>query len=561
MNSINIKSLLKERILVLDGAMGSLLQEYKLEEPDFRSERFANHEFPLKGALDVLCLTQPEIIVDIHRKYLAAGADIVSTNTFNATQIGLAEYGLDDVIFELNETAARLARRATDELSANEPDKPRFVAGALGPTNRTLSMSPDVNNPGFRAIDFDTLNAAYAEQVRGLLAGGADLLLIETIFDTLNAKAALFGIETAFEEAGKRLPIMLSGTLTDASGRTLSGQTLAAFLISMSHADLLTVGLNCALGPSELRTYVEELSSSTESYTHVYPNAGLPNAFGGYDETPQSMLAVMEEWLEEGWVNIVGGCCGTRPEHIALFAEAAAKYAPRTPPQLPDYPTFSGLEPLTIRPETNFVNIGERTNITGSRKFARLILNGDYDEALSVARSQVEGGAQIIDINMDEGMLDGVTAMTTFLNLIASEPDIARVPIMIDSSKFEIIEAGLKCVQGKGVVNSISLKEGKVAFKAQAQLVHRYGAAVVVMAFDEVGQADSFERRIEICQRAYDILVNEVGFAPQNIIFDPNVLTVATGIEEHNSYALDFIKATEWIKEESGWCAGEWRDF
>ena len=543
----SLKALLKERILVLDGAMGTMVQGYKLDEAGFRGVRFANHEQSLQGANDLLCLTQPQIVSEIHRAYLAAGADIVSTNTFNATSVGLAEYGLEPVIYDLNFEAARLAREAADAYST--PIKPRFVAGALGPTNRTASLSPDVNNPGFRAIDFDGLAEAYREQVRGLIHGGADLILIETIFDTLNAKAALFGADTAFEEAGKRLPVMISGTITDASGRTLSGQTLEAFLISVAHADVLTVGLNCALGPQELRQYVEELSGLTENFTHAYPNAGLPNAFGHYDETPESMTAVMEEWLSHGWVNILGGCCGTTPEHIKLFAETAAKYAPRVPPEVPAYPRFSGLEPLVIRPDTNFVNVGERTNVTGSKKFARLILNDQYDEALSVARSQVEGGAQIIDVNMDEGMLDGAAAMVKFLNLVASEPDIARVPVMIDSSKFSVIEAGLKRVQGKGVVNSISLKEGEEIFKQQARLVRRYGAAAVVMAFDERGQADSFERRVEICERAYRILVDEVGFKPQDIIFDPNILTVATGLEEHANYAVDFIRATKWIKE------------
>ena len=543
----SLKALLKERILVLDGAMGTMVQGYKLDEVGFRGERFTEHDTSLQGANDLLCLTQPQIVSEIHRAYLAAGADIVSTNTFNATSVGLAEYGLEPVIYDLNFEAARLAREAADAYST--PEKPRFVAGSLGPTNRTASLSPDVNNPGFRAIDFDGLAAAYREQVRGLVDGGADLILIETIFDTLNAKAALFGADTAFEEAGKRLPVMISGTITDASGRTLSGQTLEAFLISIAHADVLTVGLNCALGPQELRAYVEELSGLTENFTHAYPNAGLPNAFGGYDETPQSMTAVMEDWLENGWVNILGGCCGTTPEHVKLFAETAARHAPRVPPEVPAYPRFSGLEPLVVRPDTNFVNVGERTNVTGSRRFARLILNDQYDEALSVARSQVEGGAQIIDVNMDEGMLDGAAALVTFLNLVASEPDIARVPVMLDSSKFSVLEAGLKRVQGKGVVNSISLKEGEEVFKQQARTVRRYGAAAVVMAFDERGQADSFERRTEICERAYRILVGEVGFKPQDIIFDPNILTVATGLEKHANYAVDFIRATKWIKE------------
>jgi 5-methyltetrahydrofolate--homocysteine methyltransferase len=526
--------------------MGTMIQRYKLGENDFRGARFSDHPKNLKGANDVLVLTQADIIRDIHRAYLEAGADIIETNTFNATSVGLAEYGLDDVIYELNVAAAKLAREAAD--AASTPDKPRFVAGALGPTNRTASMSPDVNNPGFRAIDFDELRHAYGEQIRGLLDGGADLLIIETVFDTLNGKAALFAAEEIFEERGAHLPVIISGTITDASGRTLSGQTLEAFWTSVMHADLLAVGLNCALGPKELRAHVEELSGLAPIFTHAYPNAGLPNAFGGYDETPQTMVAVMEEWLREGWVNIIGGCCGTTPEHIRAFAEVAAKYAPRVPPQMPAYPRFAGLEPLVIRKDTNFVNVGERTNVTGSRKFLRLIKEEKYEEALDVAREQVEGGAQIIDVNMDEGMLDSEQAMVTFLNLVAAEPDIARVPVMIDSSKWPILEAGLKRLQGKGIVNSISLKEGEEAFKRQAKLVKRYGAAVIVMAFDEQGQADTLERRIQICERAYRILTDEVGFVPQDIIFDPNIFPVATGMAEHASYALDFIEATRWIK-------------
>ncbi len=545
----SIKQALKNRILVLDGAMGTMIQQHRLSEVDFRAERFKRHPRALQGANDLLCLSQPQIILDIHRAYLAAGADIIETNTFNASSVGLAEYELAEVIYELNEAAARLARKAADEYTAQTPEKPRFVAGAIGPTNRTASMSPDVNNPGFRAIDFDQLVISYSEQIRGLLAGGVDLLLIETVFDTLNCKAALFAAETILEETAQRLPIIVSGTITDASGRTLSGQTLAAFLISISHANLLALSLNCALGPKELRPYVEELSRLSPVFTGTYPNAGLPNAFGGYDESPQSMTEVLEDYLQNGWVNIIGGCCGTTPEHIKSFAEIAAKYPPRVQPKLPPYPSFSGLEPLIIRPESNFVNVGERSNVTGSRKFARLIKSGDFDAALEVARQQVEGGAQMIDINMDEGMLDSEAAMVNFLNLLAAEPDIARLPIMIDSSKWSVIEAGLKRTQGKSVVNSISLKEGEEVFKHQAKLIKRYGAAVVVMAFDEQGQADSFERRIEICERAYHILVDELNFAPQDIIFDPNILTVATGIEAHDNYALDFIRATHWIKE------------
>ncbi len=545
--SDTLKNALRERVLVLDGAMGTMIQRHPLSEEDFRGERFRDHPSLLQGANDLLVLTQPQIIEDIHRAYLEAGADILETNTFNATSVGLAEYGLDAVIYELNLEAARMARRAADDFST--PDKPRFVAGAIGPTNRTASMSPDVNNPAFRAIDFDALVVSYGEQIRGLLDGGVDALLIETVFDTLNAKAALFAAETIFEERGTKVPLMISGTITDASGRTLSGQTLEAFLISVSHADLLSVGLNCALGPKELRAYVEELAGLTGFYTSAHPNAGLPNAFGGYDETPESMLSIMQAWLSGGWVNIIGGCCGTTPEHIAVFAEAAAKVPPRTPPEVPPYPRFSGLEPLVVRPETNFVNVGERTNVTGSKKFLRLIKNELYDEALAIAREQVEGGAQIIDINMDEAMLEAESSIVTFLNLVASEPDIARVPIMLDSSKFAVIESGLKRVQGKAIVNSISLKEGEAAFRDHARLVRRYGAAAVVMAFDEDGQADTFERRIEICARAYRILVDEVGFAPQDIIFDPNIFPVATGLDEHRNYALDFFAATRWIKE------------
>jgi 5-methyltetrahydrofolate--homocysteine methyltransferase len=542
-----LQEALTRRILVLDGAMGTMIQRHTLTEADFRGEHFKDHDRPLKGANDLLTLTQPELIEDIHRAYLEAGADIIETNTFSATRIGMSEYGVDEALFELNVQAARLARRAADAFST--PDRPRFVAGAIGPTNRTASMSPDVNRPGFRAVDFDTLVKSYYEQVRGLVAGGADIILIETVFDTLNCKAALFAAESAFADAGVQLPLMVSGTITDASGRTLSGQTLEAFLISISHAPLLSVGLNCALGPKELRPYVAELSRLTGFYTSAYPNAGLPNAFGGYDETPASMQQIMTEWLQEGWVNLIGGCCGTTPEHIRAFAEAAAGVPPRVPPAVPALPKFAGLEPLVLRPEGNFVNIGERTNVTGSKKFLRLIREEKFDEALSVAREQVEGGAQIIDVNMDEAMLDAERAMVTFLNLVASEPDIARVPVMLDSSKFSVLEAGLKRLQGKGIVNSLSLKEGEAVFREQAARVRRYGAAVLVMAFDEQGQADTFERRTQICERAYRILVDELGFAPQDVIFDPNIFPVATGIEEHNRYALDFFRATRWIKE------------
>ena len=541
----SIRTELEKRVLILDGAMGTMIQDLGLSEADFRGARFSNHPKDLRGANDILVLTQPDVVETIHREYLAAGADILETNTFNATSVGLAEYGLDGVIYELNVEAARLAKRAADAFTT--PDKPRFVAGALGPTNRTASLSPDVNRPGFRAIDFDGLVVAYSEQVRGLMDGGVDLILIETVFDTLNCKAALFAAESVMAERGVRLPLMVSGTLTDASGRTLSGQTLEAFWISVSHADLLSVGLNCALGPKELRAYVEELSGLAPIFTSAYPNAGLPNAFGGYDETAARMIEVMEGWLERGWVNILGGCCGTTPEHIRVFAETAAKYPPRVPPPPATYPAFAGLEPLVIRPETNFVNVGERTNVTGSRRFARLVTTGDFEGALKVARDQVEGGAGLIDVNMDEGMLDSEAAMVTFLNLVAAEPDIARLPLMIDSSKWAVLKAGLKRAQGKSVVNSLSLKEGEGVFREQARLVRRYGAAVVVMAFDEAGQADTFERRVTICERAYHILLDE-GFKPHDIIFDPNIFPVATGLDAHNAYALDFLRAAAWIK-------------
>ena len=541
-----LESILRQRIVVLDGAMGTMIQRLELDEADFRGDRFADHGKDLKGANDVLVLTQPERISEIHAAYLDAGADLIATNTFNATRTGLVEYGLGEHIVEINEAAARLARAAAD--AASTPARPRFVAGAIGPTNRTASMSPDVERPGFRAITFDDLEAEYREQIEGLLAGGVDVLLIETVFDTLNAKAAIYAAEAAREAHGREIPLIVSGTITDASGRTLSGQTLEAFWTSIRHAPLLAVGLNCALGPTELRPYVEELARLAPIPVSVYPNAGLPNAFGGYDETPRSMMEAMEPWLAEGWVNLLGGCCGTTPEHIAAFAEAAARHAPRVPPEPDGLPRFAGLEPLVVREETNFVNIGERTNVTGSRRFASLIREDDYDAALAVARDQVEGGAQMIDVNMDEGMIDGPEAMVRFLNLVAAEPDIARVPVVIDSSNFEVLAAGLRVLQGKGVVNSISLKEGEEAFRAQAREIRRFGAAVVVMAFDEQGQADTYERRIEICERAYRILVDEVGFPPEDLIFDPNILTVATGIDEHRRYAIDFLDAVRWIK-------------
>ncbi|WP_420149007.1 methionine synthase [Spirosoma sp.] len=546
-----IHELLRERILVLDGAMGSMIQQYNLTEEDYRGERFKDWPHDLKGNNDLLSITKPEVIQEIHRKYLEAGADIIETNTFSGTAIAMADYRMEELAYELNFESARIAKVIADEFTRQNPDKPRFVAGAMGPTNRTASLSPDVNNPAYRAVTFDDLVEAYYEQVSGLIEGGSDLLLVETIFDTLNAKAAMFAIDKYFNLNPQQAvrPIMISGTITDASGRTLSGQTTEAFLYSVSHLPLLSVGLNCALGAEPMRPYIQTLAKEAPFFTSAYPNAGLPNEFGEYDETPEMMAAQIEGFIRDSFVNIVGGCCGSTPDHIRAIAQVAAKYPPRQLPEPEPYQKLSGLEPLKVTEQTNFLNVGERTNVTGSKKFARLIKEGNYDEALSIARGQVEGGAQVIDVNMDEGMLDSVEAMTTFLNLIASEPDIARVPIMVDSSKWEVIEAGLKCVQGKAIVNSISLKEGEEAFIERARLVKRYGAAAVVMAFDETGQADSYERRIEICERAYRILVDKVEFAPQDIIFDPNILTVATGIEEHNNYAVDFINATRWIKE------------
>ncbi|KAA3439700.1 methionine synthase [Rufibacter hautae] len=544
-----IEEEVKKRILVLDGAMGTMIQRYNLQEEDYRGERFKDYHLDVKGNNDLLSITQPHIIKEIHSLYFEAGADIAETNTFSGTSIAMADYDMQDLVYELNYESARIAKEAADEWTARTPDKPRFVAGAIGPTNRTASLSPDVNNPGYRAITYDELVDAYTEQVRGLVDGGVDLLLVETIFDTLNAKAALFAIDQYSQQTGKRLPLMVSGTITDASGRTLSGQTVEAFLYSVSHMPLLSVGFNCALGAKQLRPHLQSLSKASKFHISAYPNAGLPNAFGAYDETPEQMGQHIRDFLENNFVNIVGGCCGTTPPHIKAIAEIAKEYPPRPLPQLPAVPTYSGLEPLTVYEGSNFVNIGERTNVTGSKKFARLILNEQYEEALAIARGQVENGAQIIDVNMDEGMLDSEAAMTLFLNLIASEPDIARVPIMIDSSKWSVIEAGLKCVQGKAIVNSISLKEGEEKFKEHARKVRSYGAAVVVMAFDEEGQADNYERRIQICERAYNILTKEVGFPAEDIIFDPNILTVATGMEEHNNYAVDFINATRWIKQ------------
>jgi 5-methyltetrahydrofolate--homocysteine methyltransferase len=545
---MTIHDILQQRILVLDGAMGTMIQQYQLSEQDYRGQRFADWQQDVKGNNDLLSLTQPHIIEAIHRAYLEAGADIIETNTFNSTSISLADYGMSALAYEFNLEAARLAKKAAMDFSAQNPAKPRFVAGALGPTNRTASISPDVNNPGMRGVSFDELRQAYYEQARGLFDGGADILLVETIFDTLNAKAALFAIEQLFEERGTRLPVMVSGTITDASGRTLSGQTVEAFWISISHIPLLSVGLNCALGAKEMRPHLEDLAAIADCYVSAYPNAGLPNEFGEYDQAAEEMREYIRDFAGSSFVNIIGGCCGTTPQHIRLMAEAVQGLAPRRIPAPAPYTMLSGLEPLAIRPDSNFVNIGERTNVTGSRQFARLIKSGDFASALRVAQHQVEGGAQVIDINMDEGLLDSKQAMVDFLHLIMSEPEIAKLPIMIDSSKFEVIEAGLQCVQGKCIVNSISLKEGEAEFIRQAKLVRRYGAAAVVMAFDEEGQADTVARKVSICVRAYKILTEQVGFKPQDIIFDPNIFAVATGIEEHNEYALNFIDATREIK-------------
>lgn len=545
----DIKSHLQQRILILDGAMGTMIQSYKLEEVDYRGERFANHGCDVKGNNDLLSLTQPKIISDIHRAYFEAGADIVETNTFNGTSIAMADYEMEDLVYELNKVSAQLARTVADEFTANEPNKPRFVAGVLGPTNRTASISPDVNNPGFRNVSYDELVESYLESIAGLVDGGADLLLVETVFDTLNAKAALFAIETYYDQHDIHLPIMISGTITDASGRTLSGQTAEAFWISLAHSQPISMGLNCALGADQLRQYIEVLSGLVTCHVSAHANAGLPNEFGEYDESPEVMAAQMKEWAESGFLNIVGGCCGTSPAHIKAIAQAVEGIAPRIPVENKHNCNLSGLESFTITDESLYVNVGERTNVTGSARFARLIKEENYDEALSVARQQVESGAPIIDINMDEGMLDSKEAMVTFLNLIASEPDISRVPIMIDSSKWEVIEAGLKCIQGKGIVNSISMKEGEEKFIAQAKLVRRYGAAVIVMAFDEDGQADTRKRKREICTRSYELLTEQVGFPPEDIIFDPNIFAIATGIDEHNNYAVDFIEAVRDIKQ------------
>ena len=528
-----LQSLLAERILVLDGAMGTMIQRERLSEEQFRGERFRHWGRELRGNNDLLALTQPALVRRIHADYLEAGADIIETNTFNSTAVSLADYGLEELAYELNLGAARLAKAAAEEWEKRDTFRPRFVAGALGPTTKTASISPDVNDPGFRSVSFDALVTAYGEALRGLIDGGVDLLLVETIFDTLNAKAALFAIEAEFEQRGARLPLIVSGTITDASGRTLSGQTTEAFYNSVRHARPLAVGLNCALGAKELRQYVEELSAIAEGHVSCYPNAGLPNAFGEYDDTPEAMSREIGQWARAGLLNVAGGCCGTGPEHIHAIAQAVRGVAPRRAPERAPMLRLAGLEPLNIGEGSLFVNVGERTNVTGSRAFARLVLAGNYAEALSVARQQVENGAQVIDVNMDEAMLDSEKAMVTFLSLAAAEPDISRVPVMVDSSKWSVIEAGLKCLQGKGIVNSISLKEGEDEFLRQAKLVRRYGAAVVVMAFDERGQADTLERRIEVCRRCLELLTEKAGLAPEDIILDPNIFAIATGLEEH----------------------------
>jgi len=551
-----LEKALMQRILVLDGAMGTMIQRYRLTEAEYRGERFAAWPKDLRGNNDLLTLTRPQVIREIHRQYLDAGADILETNTFNSTTVSMADYGMQALAYELNLEGAKLAREVADGVSLESPGRPRFVAGVLGPMNRTLSLSPDVNDPGFRAVNFDEVKEAYREATRGLIDGGADIILIETIFDTLNAKAAIVAVEEEFEARGldgkngheHRLPVMISGTITDASGRTLSGQVVEAFYNSVRHANPLSIGFNCALGAKELRPHVEELAEKAECYVSAHPNAGLPNAMAEYDELPEQTAAYIREWAEAGWLNITGGCCGTTPQHIKAIAEIVAPFKPRHVPQIEKRLRLSGLEPVNIGDDSLFVNVGERTNVTGSKAFAKLILNGDYTGALTVARQQVENGAQVIDINMDEAMLDSQAAMTRFLNLIASEPDISRVPIMIDSSKWSVIEAGLKCVQGKSIVNSISMKEGIPEFIRHAKLARRYGAAVIVMAFDEKGQADTYERKIEICARCYQILTEEVGFPPEDIIFDPNIFAVATGIEEHATYGIDFIRATQWIR-------------
>ena len=542
-------SLVRERILILDGAMGTMIQQYNLTEDDFRSERFMHIPGQLKGNNDLLCLTRPDVIQDIHRKYLVAGADIIETNTFSSTSVSMADYHVQDYVREMNLAAVKLAREVADEFTALTPDKPRFVAGSVGPTNKTCSMSPDVNNPAFRALSYDGLAAAYREQMEALLEGGVDALLIETIFDTLNAKAAIFAAEQAMEATGIRVPLMLSVTVSDTGGRTLSGQTLEAFLASVQHADIFSVGLNCSFGARQLKPFLKQLATRAPYYISAYPNAGLPNSLGKYDQTPDDMAQEVKEYIHEGLVNIIGGCCGTTDAYIAEYSALIAGATPHQPARKPDSLWLSGLELLEVKPENNFVNVGERCNVAGSRKFLRLVNEKKYDEALSIARQQVEDGAQVVDVNMDDGLLDAETEMTTFLNLVASEPEIARVPVMIDSSKWDVIVAGLKCLQGKSIVNSISLKEGEDKFLEHARTIKQYGAAAVVMAFDEKGQADTCERKIEVCERAYRLLVDKLNFNPHDIIFDPNVLAVATGMEEHNNYAVDFIQATAWIRK------------
>ena len=546
---MNIYELNKKRILILDGAMGTMIQRYKLKEEEYRGERFLSHSINVKGCNDILCLTQPSIISKIHAVYLSAGADIIETNSFNAQSISLSDYGLEKYAYEINLEAAKIARAAADEYFKRDPNWYRFVAGSIGPTNRAASMSPDVNNPAFRSVTFDDLVNAYTEQIEGLMDGNVDLLLVETIFDTLNVKAALFAITKVFEKKGKSVPVMVSVTITDASGRTLSGQTLEAFLISISHFPIFSVGLNCALGAAQMKPFIEMLAAKAPYFISLYPNAGLPNQFGGYDETADQMVAIAEKYMSDGLINIIGGCCGTSPEHIIFLSEKAKKHKPHIVPVVDHITRLSGLEPVELFEGRNFVNIGERTNVAGSKKFADLIKEAKYEKALSVARQQIDGGAQVIDICMDDAMIDAEQSMVTFLNLIASEPDIAKVPIMIDSSKWNVIVSALKCTQGKSIVNSISLKEGEEVFKKRALHIKQMGAAMVVMAFDEKGQAVTYEHKIQIFGRAYKILVNEVGVSPENIIFDPNILAIATGIEEHNSYAVDYIRTLKWIKE------------
>ncbi|MCY7419701.1 MAG: homocysteine S-methyltransferase family protein, partial [Chloroflexi bacterium] len=545
-----LPDLLRERILILDGAMGTMIQTHQLDEAAFRGDRFRDHPSDLRGANDLLVLTRPELIESIHSAYLTAGADIISTDTFNATAVSMADYGLEAITGEMNLVAAQIARCAADAAERADPGRPRFVAGALGPTTRTASLSPDVNDPGARSVTWDQLVDAYTIAGRGLMDGGADVLLIETIFDTLNAKAAIFAVEGLFEELGYRLPVMISGTITDASGRTLSGQTVEAFWASVRHARPLSIGLNCALGAKQLRPYLQELSGIADVFVSGYPNAGLPNAFGGYDEEPPETAGTLSQLMDTQSLNFVGGCCGTTPAHIRAIAAAAAGRVPRSVPTLPRYTRLSGLEPLTITPESLFVNVGERPNVTGSRRFAKLVTDGRYEAAVEVARQQVDSGAQVIDINMDEALLDSEAAMARYLNLIAAEPDISRVPVMIDSSKWSVIESGLKCVQGRPIVNSLSLKEGETEFLRQARLARRYGAAVVVMAFDEGGQAETVEQRVAIAHRVHTLLTEQAGFEATDIILDPNVFAIGTGIEEHNGYAVSYIEATRRIKSE-----------